>query len=125
MLIDTHILLWLATGRGPCNLGWLEEYRNSLAVSTVSLFEIIQKQRIGKLEKFDPFEMVADMGVKVLSLDQSIVAAYSRLPDLGWRDPFDHLLIATSVDKGLAFVTADENILSCRVPQLVTKAARQ
>jgi PIN domain nuclease of toxin-antitoxin system len=110
LLLDTHALLWWL-GDDP-RLG--SEARDRIAadetlVSVVSLWEIVIKVRIGKLEV--DFARLTDL------LDSS---GMSRLPILDHhltelvalptrhRDPFDHLLIAQAIAERAMFVTADQ-----------------
>jgi PIN domain nuclease of toxin-antitoxin system len=110
-LLDTHALIWwLSDDRrlGARARALIADPNNTIFVSVVSLWEIVVKLRIGKLE--------ADIGAierAVLrnSFDRlAITAEHLRaLVDLPQhhRDPFDHLLLAQAMHEGAVFVSED------------------
>ena len=85
------------------------EAAETLVVSAVSLFEINQKVRIGKIDvpSFGPNQIAAleARGVEVVPTDGGIMA---RAAAMVWthagrdhRDPFDRMIAATAMDMRL------------------------
>ena len=76
----------------------------------ISLWEIVVKARIGKLEA-NPGEimaLLAPSGFRLLDLRASHLAQLIELPFFpDHRDPFDHLLIAQAKAEALVFLSAD------------------
>jgi PIN domain nuclease of toxin-antitoxin system len=125
LLLDTHSLLWwLADDAALGNKAraLLEDPANDIFVSTVSLWEIVVKARIGKLtaDIAEVLKATEAQGFELLNIEAGHLIALAALP-AHHRDPFDHLLIAQAVSEHLVFVTQDANasaypvtIFSCR-----------
>lgn len=116
LLLDTHILLWMAAGspKVPSALkGAILDQRNEVFVSDGSMLEIAVKARIGKIE-VDIAELsalVRRQGFKRLGLeDRHLVAMTKIQPVENHNDPFDILLVAQAVTEGLTLVTVDRKI---------------
>lgn len=89
----------------------ISDPENDVLVSTVSLWEITVKLRIGKLDA-DIEEILAilrDQGFDRLDLTEAHLIALAALP-LHHRDPCDHLLMAQAVAEEAHFVSQDQNI---------------
>lgn len=116
LLLDTHILLW-ASGQpeklplrarelllDPCHV---------LYFSTASLWEIVIKHSLGRLDfRVDPrrlWRMLLANGYRELEITTEHALAVGTLPDLH-RDPFDRLLIAQARALGATLLTADETV---------------
>ena len=130
LLLDTHALLWWlndddALGGRARDL--IADSGNEVLVSTVSLWEIVVKARIGKLQA-DIREMAAAIAENGLSrLDLSVVhlLALDRLPVVpAHRDPFDHLLIAQAIAEGAVFLTEDRRVSFYPVKSIPCSAPR-
>jgi PIN domain nuclease of toxin-antitoxin system len=115
LLLDTHALLWwLADDAqlGPAARRFIEDPGNDVLVSTASLWEIMVKQRIGKLEA-DIAEIVAALpreGFALLDIRPAHLLTLTGLP-MHHRDPFDHLLIAQAMADNATFVSEDRNAI--------------
>jgi PIN domain nuclease of toxin-antitoxin system len=113
LLLDTHaILWWLADDDrlGSEARALIGELENDVFVSVVSLWEIVVKQRVGKL-KADIEDMAAALlgeGFVVLDIGTRHLVTLSSLP-VHHRDPFDHLLIAQAMAEEAVFVSQDQN----------------
>ena len=119
VLLDTHVLVWLALGER--SLGQKARARiddalksDAVFVSPISFFEIATLRRRGRLLLH---EEVAAWRVKVLRqglvetpLQGDIAIAAAELGGLP-GDPADRLITATALSQGCALVTADEGIL--------------
>lgn len=88
-------------------------------VSDVSVWEIVVKKALGKLEVPDDLPAVLE-AEPFQHLDMTIEHAFkvSELP-MHHRDPFERLLIAQLVD-GLTLVTRGADIVRYDVPTLAT-----
>lgn len=115
ILLDTCALLWLGNGDAALSREALQEIENAdtVYVSPVSLWEISNKRRQGKLvfskpvrEWFD--KVCARHGLTVLPLTTEIMISAGELPEQH-KDPADRMIIAAALDAGLQVVTADRN----------------
>lgn len=114
LLLDTHALLWWLSddgrlGQGPRTL--IADPGNDILVSVVSLWEIVVKLRVGKLEAdIGAIERaIARDGFQRLAITPAHLVVLADLP-LHHRDPFDHLLIAQALDEDALFVSEDQNM---------------
>jgi len=113
LLLDTHLLLWAASGPdrlSPAALALIEDPDNSLMFSAASLWEITIKQGLGRSDfQVDPRLLrrgLIDNGYIELSITSDHALAVASLPPLH-KDPFDRLLAAQSQIEGVLLVTAD------------------
>ncbi len=111
LLLDTHALLWwLSDDRrlGPRARALIADPSNDVLISVVSLWEIVVKRRIGKLEAdIGQIEQALGRDEFVrLSITPGHLAALALLPD-HHRDPFDHLLIAQAIVEDAVFISDD------------------
>jgi PIN domain nuclease of toxin-antitoxin system len=110
ILIDTHIFLWALSE--PHKLSaikrdQLESETNIILVSSVSMAEIMIKVSLGKLTlPFDPVVEVDRCGFELLDYSGVDALPLGALP---WhhRDPFDRMLIAQSLSRGIPIMTED------------------
>ena len=113
LLLDTHALLWWLADDdrlGPRARELIEDPGNDVLVSVVSLWEIVVKLRVGKLEA-DIEEIVAAVGREgfaCLDIGTAHLLTLAELP-MHHRDPFDHLLIAQAIAEDLVFLSEDRN----------------
>jgi PIN domain nuclease of toxin-antitoxin system len=113
LLLDTNILLWLMSGskRLTSNARSLIEDAFEVYVSSVSLWEIAIKWRLGKIKE-DP-RLVADQleaaGLRELQMTNRHALATSTLPLLH-NDPFDRILIAQAITETMRLLTADAKL---------------
>ncbi len=114
VLLDTHILLWwLANDErlGTKARDLIADPVNDILVSVVSLWEIVVKRRVGKLEA--DITAVSDAidrgGFTLLAISLVHLRTLTELPTYH-RDPFDHLLIAQAISEGAIFLSEDKNI---------------
>ncbi len=116
LLLDTHALLWVLANpdrlRPETHLA-LAEAGNAVFVSVVSLWEIVVKHRIGKLEA-DIAAIIAQMSpaskMQWLSISPRHLQALNELPfRQQHRDPFDHLIISQAISEDMTLVTQDQN----------------
>lgn len=114
LLLDTHALLWwLADDRrlGARARALIENPANDVLVSVASLWEIVVKARVGKLEA-DVADIAAAVkrgGFALLGISVAHLAALAALP-ARHRDPFDHLLTAQAIAEDATFVSDDRHV---------------
>jgi PIN domain nuclease of toxin-antitoxin system len=113
LLLDTHALIWWLSDDdriGPQARALIADPGNDVLVSVVSLWEIVVKVRVGKLDS-DIREVIGacDKG-GFISLDvrPDHLKLLATLP-MHHRDPFDHLLIAQAIAEDATFVTDDRH----------------
>lgn len=124
LLLDTHALLWWLMDDqrlGPRARTLIADPAHEVWVSAVSLWEIVVKQRAGKLEG-DIAEILREVrrnGFRLLDIAPAHLVALAALP-LYHRDPFDHLLMAQAIAEGASFLTEDTH--AARYPVRVAAA---
>lgn len=117
MLLDTHVLLALvrdpALVRPDC-LAAMGASTAQLFVSAVSVYEIVQKVRLGKLR--DPgvvatwAETLTRLGADEVPLTGRDAIEAGQL-EWGHRDPFDRMIVAQARLRHLRLVTRDARVL--------------
>ena len=115
MLLDTHALVWalltpeVLTTRARSALSDARER----CLSAASIYEIVYKARLGKwpdvslLASYDlEARLVAD-GFEILPATGAVM---QRAGALDWhhRDPFDRVIVATALIRGIPVISADE-----------------
>ena len=120
VLLDTHILLWWLTDNPQLSQAardLIEDTRTTAYISSVSIWELVIKQALGKL----PFDAATvarsaeENGLVALPFDQRHALAVATLPDLH-KDPFDRALIAQSMAEPLILLTADTRLARYGAP---------
>lgn len=120
LLLDTNVVVWLLLSDRnrltAATVEVLQDERNSVAVSAVSVWEIAIKRSLGKLTIEDGWaRTLGRLGFEPLPITALHAEAVERLP---WhhRDPFDRLLVAQAMVEQRALVTADSAIPAYGVP---------
>lgn len=119
--IDTHVLVWLATGarqmisrKGMKRISQ-ELQSGEIWVSAISAWEIamlVERERLllsldvdswlGKINEID--------AIRFQAVNNKIAIESVRLPGEFHKDPADRIIVATARTMGLALITADEKI---------------
>lgn len=110
-LLDTHTLLWALSEPEKLSSGVrsiLKDPANLPRVSTVSLFEIATKVRIGKLSC--PVSLLENWEFTLSTLLPLLGAEAVRAGrwEVEHRDPFDRLLAAQAYENNLCLLSRDE-----------------
>lgn len=116
LLLDTHALLWWLSDDPRLEeraRALIADRHNTVLASAVSLWEIVVKVRIGKLDaEIDAIvQAIGQQSFAILPIDPAhltTLAGLQRLTD--HRDPFDHLLIAQAIAEGATLVSEDRNM---------------
>ncbi len=113
LLLDTHIILWLAGA--PEKLpesthALLQASDNSLFFSAASIWEIVIKLGLGRKDfKVDPSrlrKMLMQNGYEELPVTAEHALKIESLPVLH-KDPFDRMLLAQARAEGMMLLTVD------------------
>jgi PIN domain nuclease of toxin-antitoxin system len=115
LLLDTHCLLWARATPARLSDGArtaLLDPRSRLFVSAVSVWEIVIKHALGRLQlarspQAPVPEMIAATQAAELPITHAHVLRVARLPR-HHADPFDRMLIAQAQVEGLTIVNADQ-----------------
>lgn len=113
LLLDTQLLLWAAgqPDRLPrAARRMLEDPRNELVFSVVSIWEVAIKSGLGRSDFRADARLLRrgllDNGYDELAIVGEHVVAISDLPRVH-KDPFDRLLVAQAAVEGILLLTAD------------------
>ena len=113
ILLDTNALLWMAYDNPriiPVSDIILDK-ENSIFISTISLWEIAIKFRVGKIDA-DVIEICEkylsdDSDFYEISLSSKYLEYLLILPRYH-KDPFDHMIIAQAKYENMTIITGDE-----------------
>ena len=113
LLIDTDVFLWFEAGSERLARGLRETIARAeedVFVSAASLWEIAVKRRLGKLTiEGSPRAAALTAGFLELAIDGADAETAGAL-DWDHRDPFDRMLVAQCLNRGLTLVTADARL---------------
>ena len=125
VLLDTHLLLWLAmdSPRLPDRVSRLADDPGArLLYSAASIWEVAIKAGLGRADfRADPGALRRGLllnGYEELPVTGAHAAAVTGLPD-HHRDPFDRVLIAQARVEGVAFWTVDTVLAAYGAPVVV------
>lgn len=112
-LIDTHALLWFYKGAEEISKkakAIIEDKSNICVLSIASLWEIVLKLSIGKLELAinlpELQKFLHDENIRIVPISFEHLNHYLSLP-LEHRDPFDRLIIAQAQYENYSIITKD------------------
>ncbi len=115
ILLDTHILIWFAKGidkLSPKAKTTIENLSNQRFVSIVSLWEIVIKSSLNKIELKQSFKEIyyflTNNDIELLPVSVAHLDILLTLP-VYHKDPFDRLLIAQAITENLTLISADQH----------------
>ena len=114
LLLDTCSFIWITTDASELSRRARELFadpNNDIFLSSVSVWEIAVKNRLGRLPlPASPEVFVSSQrerhGIESLSLDEESCLQLLRLPPIH-HDPFDRMLVCQAVVHGLSILTPD------------------
>jgi PIN domain nuclease of toxin-antitoxin system len=122
ILLDTHVLVWLAAEPSRLSRVATAAIRRALrsggiAIASISLWEIAALFARGRLRSRGTIEaslqaILQATGVTLREITPTIAALAAEFPADFSTDPADRLIAATARGEGLALVTRDERIRS-------------
>ena len=117
LVLDTHALLYLvddSLGIFSPEAKRAYESANSVSISAVTLFDIGQLIRVGKLSmalsRFLEIERICtSVNISILA---TLPRVYATAATFAWdnRDPFDRIIMAVAMDTGASLATKDRAI---------------
>jgi PIN domain nuclease of toxin-antitoxin system len=121
LLLDTHALIWWMADAPELSdraRSAIAERSNEVMVSIASLWEIVIKRALGKLEFPEDVETtLAVEGFGLLPIGLGHLRALESLPALH-RDPFDWMLVAQALADGFVMVSGDPAVARYGAPIL-------
>ena len=123
ILLDTHALLWLASGDARLSRparGAIDDARQrnmALAISDVTLWEIAQlwhRRRIEFPVGLESFLEEVELRFRVFPITRNIALQAFELPVSFPKDPVDRIIGATALIEDLPLLTADRAIRESR-----------
>lgn len=122
ILLDTHVLVWLA--REPAKLSKAANdairaarHTGGLAISAITLWELGWLATHGRLNivgTVDAFVEEITSRTAIRPITSRIAVLANQLPPTYSSDPGDRLIGATAMIEGIALVTKNRNIRDCK-----------
>jgi PIN domain nuclease of toxin-antitoxin system len=121
-LLDTHALIWLAFEPGKLSKAAREAIRESarmggLGISAITLWEaawLVTHRRIDFTGTAHAFLEEISSRTAVFPITKQIALLANQLPATYSRHASDRLIGATAMSEGIALVTKDRTIRSCK-----------
>ena len=114
LLLDTHAFIWAAEAphRLPAGVRRaIEDRRNYITLSVVSVWEAGTKAKLGRLTLARPIDALVADAVSELDMEVLPVALRHALRlislDPLHGDPFDRMLVAQAIEERMTLVTRD------------------
>ena len=122
LLLDTNAFLWwemkvpyLSDG----SRGIIAKHNNNVCVSVLAIWEIGLKRSKGKLKINGSIQKsIQANDFELLSITPDDAERFETLPR-HHRDPFDRMLIAQALERGLTIMTSDRLFKNYNVPILL------
>jgi len=117
ILLDTHVFIWLASSPEELSKAareLIQRHPSAIYLSAVSAWEIVMLVKRGRLQL--PFateeyidRAISGHGIHDLPLSRYTAQASVQLPDIH-SDPFDRILIAEALERGMILLSKDQTI---------------
>jgi PIN domain nuclease of toxin-antitoxin system len=127
-LLDTNVLVWFMEADERLSglvVELIESEIRRCRISRVSLWEVLIKQRLGKLRTPGSIlDIVQAMGLREWGLEPHHLEALAALREQALTDVFDELLVAQAMAEQATLVTSDSRILGARLRGLAVMDSR-
>ena len=122
ILLDTHVLIWLAFEPAKLSRAAREAIHESartggLGISAITLWEaawLVTYRRVDFTGTTDAFLEEISSRTAVFPITRQIALLANQLPATYPRDPSDRLIGATAMSEGIALITKDQMIRNCK-----------
>ncbi len=122
ILLDTHVLIWLASEPGKLSKRASEAIRRAsreggIGISAISLWELAWLATHGRIVIGGTPEAFVERitsRTAILPITPKVAVLANQLPMNYPGDPCDRLIGATALAEGIALVTKDREIRNCR-----------
>ena len=126
LLLDTHILLWLAADTLPSSASeYILDESNELLFSPANIWEVVIKKGLGRADfDVDPYLLLSGLienGYEQLQITAHHALFTATLPMLH-KDPFDRILLAQSIVEGVSLLTSDDTLTQYPAPVILVKS---
>lgn len=127
ILLDTHVLIWLANEPSKLSRKATEAIRaasqaGGIAISAITLWEVAWLATHGRLAIWGTAEAFVERIVSRTSIQPitpRIAVLANQWPPEYPPDPCDRIIGATALADGIALVTKDRDIRSCKQLQTI------
>ncbi len=128
ILVDTHIVVWLAlapdelSAKAAAAIDMARADGDGPAISDISLLELamlVTKGRINLEISLESFLQQVETLFVVLPISGRACARASQLPAGFPNDPADRIIAATAWDQGIALIAADKAIRRSKVVRTI------
>jgi PIN domain nuclease of toxin-antitoxin system len=121
ILLDTHVLIWLAFEPAKLSKTASEVIRSSsktdgLGISAITLWEaawLVTHRRVNFTGTAEAFLEEISSRTAVFHITPRIAVLANQFPPTYSSDPSDRLIRATAMSEGIALVTKDRTIRDC------------
>ncbi|EQA35803.1 PIN domain protein [Leptospira inadai serovar Lyme str. 10] len=127
-LLDTHALLWVIGDSKQLSkkvIKIIENQDNQIFVSSISLWEISLKFRLGKLNLsgIKPEEILSyleKLNINSIELGSDDASSYHKLKESFHKDPFDRMIIWQCISKKYTLISKDSVMKKYKISGLKT-----
>ena len=128
ILVDTHIVVWLAfapqkiSKKAKQAIADARKNADGLAISDITLLELatlVNKGRIRLEISVESFLQEVESRFVVLTMNGRVCARAIAIPATYPKDPADRIIGATALVEGLSLLTADREIRRSGVVQTI------
>ena len=110
ILLDTHTFIWYMEGNeklGEKNKILLDAIENEKFLSMASIWEMALKKNSGKLTLSKPLQSYVPPEITIIDVKLVYIFHLENLPEYH-KDPFDRIIIATSIVEQMPLMSIDE-----------------
>lgn len=122
ILLDTHVLIWLASDPGKLSTKATDAIRQAsqeggIAISAITLWELAWLATHGRIVTGGTPEAFVERitsRTAICPITSKVAVLANQLPASYPGDPCDRLIGATAIAEGISLVTKDRGIRDCR-----------